>query len=220
MKIKQLVLISLIVFTIGFGGVLIADYFLPANAKLGGGTNGSAANLGATGTEQVAQNGTPVVTPGGSSSSSNGGASPSTSPAGGGSSAGSPTPATSSAAKPSTSSAAPATSSTPKTSTSTTPTPSTPPAPACGSAGGTCSAAQVATHNTAGNCWVIYNNSYYNVSSYVNAHPGGTAVFNSSTCGKNITTYMTGSASTAGARHAHSNSAYNTLASYRIGPAQ
>jgi hypothetical protein len=92
------------------------------------------------------------------------------------------------------------------------------PAPVCGQSGGTCTAAQVAAHNSASNCWVIYSNSYYNVTSYVNKHPSGSAVFNSSTCGQNISGYMDGSQSTAGQRHAHSGGAYSTLESYKIGP--
>ncbi len=92
--------------------------------------------------------------------------------------------------------------------------------PACGSPGGTCSAAQVASHNSQGNCWVIYNGSYYIVTSYVNQHPGGTSVFNSSTCGHDITGYLNGSQSTAGQRKNHPGSAYTILNSYKVGPVQ
>ena len=107
----------------------------------------------------------------------------------------------------------------PKTPTPTAkPVPTPAPAPACGTAGGACSPAQVAAHNAQTNCWVIYGGYYYNVTSYVNIHNGGRAVFNAATCGNDITAYMSGAASTAGSSHAHSTSAYNTLASYRIGP--
>lgn len=92
-----------------------------------------------------------------------------------------------------------------------------PPPPGCGSAGGSCTTAQVAAHNSAGNCWIIYNGGYYIVTSYVNVHPGGTAVFNSSTCGQNITGYLNGSQSTAGKQHAHKPSAYTVLNSYYVG---
>jgi hypothetical protein len=56
------------------------------------------------------------------------------------------------------------------------------------------------------------------VTSYVNSHPGGQAVFNSNTCGHDITSYLNGSASSAGQRHSHSSSAYAVLNSYFIGP--
>lgn len=101
------------------------------------------------------------------------------------------------------------------------PTSSPTPAPiACGSPGGACTAAQVATHNSAGNCWVIYNGWYHIVTGFVNSHPGGTSVFNSSTCGQNIAAYLSGSASTAGKQNNHTQSAYTILNSYKVGPVQ
>jgi hypothetical protein len=96
----------------------------------------------------------------------------------------------------------------------------TPPPIACGSAGGTCTAAQVASHNSAGNCWVIYNGYYYIVTSWVSIHPGGPAVFNSTTCGHDISAYLNGSASSAGQQHVHSSAAYSILDSYKVGPVQ
>lgn len=92
------------------------------------------------------------------------------------------------------------------------------PPPACGQAGGTCTAAQVATHNSQGNCWMTYGGKWYVVTSYVSTHKGGASVFNSTTCGQDVTPYMNGSASTAGKRHTHSSSAYNTLKSFTGGP--
>ena len=90
---------------------------------------------------------------------------------------------------------APAPSSTPAPKPSTTPTPTPAPAPApqpqCGS-GGSCTAAQVATHNSRTNCWVIHSSKVYNVTSYVSKHPGGSSMFNANTCGKNITAYLLG----------------------------
>lgn len=249
MKIKQLVMISLIVFGLGFMGVLIAGLALPEGARLGGPAGGVAdVNGGSVLDGAELANGTPVVTPhndpsNGGGVAGNNGASTGSSPSGGGSpalsggagtsgstsnSTGSTsstggstasgsggTGATTTTPKPSTSTPAPTTTTTPKPSTVT---PS--PAPSCGSPGGICSAAQVASHNTAANCWVIYNAGYYIVTSYVKAHPGGTAVFNSSTCGKDITSYLNGSAATAGAQHRHSTSAYNTLNSYYVGKVQ
>ena len=100
-----------------------------------------------------------------------------------------------------------------------TPTPTPTPTPiACGSAGGTCTAAQVATHNSRTNCWMIYNNKYYIVTSYVSQHPGGTSTFTSTSCGHDVTAYLNGSSSLAGQRHTHSGSAYTILSSYYVGP--
>lgn len=94
-----------------------------------------------------------------------------------------------------------------------------PVAPSCGSPGGVCSSAQVATHNSAGNCWVIYGGSYYIITNYVNKHNGGSGAFTSSTCGHDNTAYMDGTtnAGTSVSKHRHSNSAYNTLNSYKVG---
>jgi cytochrome b involved in lipid metabolism len=94
----------------------------------------------------------------------------------------------------------------------------TPPAAAkCGS-GGTCTSAQVTQHSSPSNCWVIYASKVYNISSYTGgSHPGGSSVFNSSSCGSDITSYLNGSASTAGQQHPHSSSAYADLSSFFIG---
>lgn len=94
-----------------------------------------------------------------------------------------------------------------------------PAAPDCGSPGGACTVAQVATHNSASNCWVIYSGSYYVITSYVNNHNGGSGAFTSSTCGHDITAYMNGSSNTGTSvgKHRHSNGAYNTLNSYKVG---
>lgn len=94
-----------------------------------------------------------------------------------------------------------------------------PAAPSCGSPGGACTASQVATHNSAGNCWVIYSGSYYIVTSYVNRHNGGSGAFTSSTCGHDITAYMNGTtnAGTSVSKKNHSSGAYATLNSYKVG---
>ena len=95
-----------------------------------------------------------------------------------------------------------------------------PPAPACGS-GGFCSAAQVAPHNSRGNCWVYLSpiNKVYNITPYVAngsiLHPGGDVIV--PLCGQNMYNSFIG---TAGG-HAHSNNALNVLLqSYYIGPLQ
>ena len=117
--------------------------------------------------------------------------------------------------KPTTSSA----STTPSNPSTPPPPPPTPPPINCGSAGGSCTTAQVATHNNANNCWVIYNGSYYDVTAYVNNHSGGPGAFTPTTCGHDITRYMSGStnAGTTVRAHSHSGGAYGTLNSYRVG---
>jgi len=64
---------------------------------------------------------------------------------------------------------------------------------------------------------MIYNGGYYIVTNYVSSHPGGKAVFNTSTCGVDITGYMNGSKSAAGQSRRHSSSAYSILNSYYVG---
>lgn len=47
--------------------------------------------------------------------------------------------------------------------------------------------AQVATHNTSSDCWVIVNGNVYNLTSFISQHPGGASAIISE-CGKNGTT--------------------------------
>lgn len=101
------------------------------------------------------------------------------------------------------------------------PPPPPPPAPVttCGS-GGTCSAADIAPHNSRADCWVYLSplNKAYNITAYVanvNMHPGGDVIV--SHCGANMYSYFIG---TAGG-HKHSSSALNSiLQAYYIGPYQ
>jgi 4-hydroxysphinganine ceramide fatty acyl 2-hydroxylase len=74
----------------------------------------------------------------------------------------------------------------------------------------------VLQHNSKNNCWVVYANKVYNVTSYVSQHPGGQSVFNSTTCGHDITNYLNGSASSGGLRHVHSSASYSILSTYFI----
>ncbi|MDR3581983.1 MAG: cytochrome b5-like heme/steroid binding domain-containing protein [Candidatus Pacebacteria bacterium] len=119
---------------------------------------------------------------------------------------------------------APTPSPTPTPSPSPKPAPSPSPSPApsassCGS-GGACTAAQIATHNTRGDCWVYLSqiNKAYNITAYVqnpSQHPGGDVI--ASHCGTDIYSYFLG---TAGG-HTHSSYALNTvLQAYYIGPMQ
>ncbi len=72
----------------------------------------------------------------------------------------------------------------------------------------TLTAALVAQHSTANDCWVTANNNVYNVSSYINSHPGGA---------NNITKYCGKDIAAAFARQGHSANASNIFASYKIG---
>jgi len=88
---------------------------------------------------------------------------------------------------------------------------------ACGQ-GGTCTAAEVAAHNSQSDCWVRLGFKAYNVTPYVNSHPGGRNAFDSSTCGTDITAQMQGQAgsSSLSKKKNHDQSAYNTLNSYFV----
>ena len=88
----------------------------------------------------------------------------------------------------------------------------------CGAKGVACSAAEIALHNKASDCWVIYKGNYYNVTTYVGRHEGGTAVFNDKTCGQDIQKYLEGDASSAGRTNNHPTSAYKDLEKLLIGP--
>lgn len=204
MKLKTVVLFSLVAFALTFGGVLIAGLVFSKSSSQTG-TEDSGTGIGDGTTGQLSASNSASISP-----SVSDGAPSSTNAAQNSASAAS-TPATS---------ATPAKTSTPAASSQAPAPTQSVAAPACGSAGGTCTTSQVATHNSAGNCWVIYNGGYYNVTSYVSIHPGGSSVFSSSTCGKDITAYLNGSSSVSGAKHRHSNSAYSTLNSYYIGKVQ
>jgi hypothetical protein len=106
---------------------------------------------------------------------------------------------------------------TPATPGSASPSPSA--APACGQKGGTCTAAQVSSHNSPKNCWVIYNGSYYDITTFVNQHPGGAFVFTAMTCGHDVAKYLEGKARVSGTSvHAHSADAFRQLGTFKLGP--
>jgi peptidoglycan hydrolase-like protein with peptidoglycan-binding domain len=98
--------------------------------------------------------------------------------------------------------------------------PPPPPPAGCGS-GGACTAAEIAIHNTRGNCWVYLSpiNKTYNITNYVangNTHPGGDVIV--PYCGSNIYSYFI--VGTGGGKK-HSTSALNTvLQAYYIGAFQ
>lgn len=94
--------------------------------------------------------------------------------------------------------------------------PPPPPTPQCGS-GGPCTAAQVAAHNTKTNCWVIHSGKVYNITAYIPKHPKSTAMFNTTTCGKSITAYLTGTREpVSGAQYRHTTTEIADINPYYI----
>ena len=69
--------------------------------------------------------------------------------------------------------------------------------------------AQVKRHNKASDCWTIINGSVYNLTKWVNRHPGGSQ-FIVQLCGRNGSAAFTG-------QHGSDGSARSMLAGYRIG---
>ncbi len=235
MRLKGLVQIALIVFSTSVGLILFVGLVLvpPGERVAGLGLVGGAGLPVQNGSSPAASAGDGSTTVAGQSTPATG-ASATPASVGSSSKTATPTPAPVGTTKTPTptpggagggSTPAPTHTSTPTPAPTKTPAPTLTPAPtpppvSCGQAGGTCTAAQVATHNAKTNCWVIYSGWYYVVTSYVNAHPGGTSVFNSATCGHDISSYMNGSASTGGRQHSHSGSAYTILNSYKVGQVQ
>jgi hypothetical protein len=91
-----------------------------------------------------------------------------------------------------------------------TPTPSaTPtPAPAPTKVGYTMS--QVRTHDSASSCWSVIDGSVYNLTKWINSHPGGAAVI-VGLCGRD-------GSSSFNSRHGGQSSPKSTLTSYLLGP--
>lgn len=73
----------------------------------------------------------------------------------------------------------------------------------------TYTAADVAGHNSPGDCWTIINNKVYNLTGYISTHPGGAATV-TPLCGINGTAAFSG-------QHSGSATANSVLASYQIG---
>ena len=72
------------------------------------------------------------------------------------------------------------------------------------------SVAEVQKHNTATDCWSVINGQVYDLTSYVNSHPGGASLIKA-ICGKD------GSAAFAG-QHASASKPNNVLAAFALGP--
>ena len=76
-------------------------------------------------------------------------------------------------------------------------------------AAGTYTAAEVAKHNSATDCWSVVSGNVYDLTSYVSNHPGGSSVIKA-ICGKD------GSAAFAG-QHSGASKPNNVLAGYKLG---
>lgn len=91
-----------------------------------------------------------------------------------------------------------------------TPTPSS--TPGGGGQNITLTMAQVSSHNTLQDCWMVISNKVYNLTAYISRHPGGQQAI-LDYCGRDGTTAF----DTRGGRGTHSNNARNLLAGYYIG---
>jgi cytochrome b involved in lipid metabolism len=78
--------------------------------------------------------------------------------------------------------------------------------------GKTFTAAEVSTHSTEPDCWMIISAKVYNVTTYVNKHPGGDEILQG--CGKDATSMFESRPDTG---VPHSRSAESLLESYYIG---
>lgn len=72
----------------------------------------------------------------------------------------------------------------------------------------TLNSAEIANHNTTGDCWIIISSKVYNVTNYLKAHPGGVGTI-SPYCGKDAAQAFQG--------QGHSSYASSLLGSYFIG---
>ena len=66
---------------------------------------------------------------------------------------------------------------------------------------------EVARHSTANSCYLVINNNVYDVSSYIDSHPGGREAI-TSRCGQEVSGIFA---------QIHSNRAWDLLAAYKIG---
>jgi cytochrome b involved in lipid metabolism len=73
-------------------------------------------------------------------------------------------------------------------------------------------AAEVAKHSTSSNCWCIISDKVYDLTSYINSHPGGVSAI-TSYCGQDATVAF----ATKGGKGSHSSFASSLLNSYYIG---
>lgn len=73
--------------------------------------------------------------------------------------------------------------------------------------------AQVATHSKASDCWLIISSKVYNITNFLDQHPGGTDVI-LPYCGKDATKAFD---TQGGRRNGHSSSARQQLAEFQVG---
>jgi len=66
---------------------------------------------------------------------------------------------------------------------------------------------EISTHNNQSDCWLVINNTVYNVTSFIPTHPGGMRILEG--CGKDATNLFT--------NVEHSSDAKTLLNQYRIG---
>jgi cytochrome b involved in lipid metabolism len=93
-----------------------------------------------------------------------------------------------------------------------TPTPTPTPAPAPTTTGTTYTTSQVATHNTSANCWMIISDKIYDLSSFMEQHPGGVSVL-TPYCGRDGTVAFQTKSRVGGS---HSLYAYSLLPVYYV----
>lgn len=74
------------------------------------------------------------------------------------------------------------------------------------------SASELVKHNSISDCWLLINGKVYNVTNYLNSHPGGVGTI-TPYCGAD----STGAFTTKGGRGAHSGFAWNILNNYYVG---
>ncbi|KAJ7637159.1 oxidoreductase [Roridomyces roridus] len=74
-------------------------------------------------------------------------------------------------------------------------------------------AEDVATHKTQSNCWLSRNGKVYNVTKFIDDHPGGDDII-LKYAGKDVGAVMTGKE---GEHHEHSDAAYDMLEEYQVG---
>jgi len=76
--------------------------------------------------------------------------------------------------------------------------------------------ADVATHATAGDCWLVISGEVYDVTRFISSHPGGAAILEG--CGTDATVLFETRPS--GSQTPHSQNARSMMAAYRIGSLQ
>ena len=82
--------------------------------------------------------------------------------------------------------------------------------PKADTSGAALSAAEVAKHNTAADCWSVVSGKVYDLTGYGNSHPGGASAI-SALCGKDATQAFQG-------QHGGAQRPESTLAAFLIGP--